>query len=280
MKRFRARHLVAFDASGVAGASFSRGFSGLRARALAQAPLGEGALRPSPVEPNVRRPDEVREALREVARALDLGQAPVCLVLPDGLARVMALELPGDVEARSYARYRLSAGLPFPAEEAVIDLLPLGPKRVLAAAAHRAVLEGYEKVAAEAGLSQARVDLAPLGALAALGRPPAGERTVDVVLGDVALSMGARVDGVLRVVRNRRRDRGPGEAHRLREDAERTALLAGEGEPARLRVVGTGALAVLRDLVASGAPAEPGWRLTGDALPNQGVELAWLGAAL
>jgi hypothetical protein len=286
MQALRARYVVAFDASAVAGAALARGLGAPRVRAVARSPLAPGALWPSPFEPNLLRPDEVAEAARQVGRALRAGSAPVCLVLPDGVARLLDLEIPAGTSAVSYARYRLAASLPYPVEEAVIDMLPLGRGRVVAAAVRRTVLEGYEAAAAEAGLSQERVDLAPLGALAALaarpatGREAAAAATVDVVLGDCAVSLAARAAGEVRAVRNRRRDPSAGEWRRLRAEADRTAALAGAPAAARLRVVGTGALAVLRELQAAGAPAQAGWRVQGESVEGEGVELAWLGAAL
>src|SRR5688572_8923069 len=131
MKALRARHVVAFDASGVAGATLAWGLGGPRVRALAHVPLGPGALWPSPFEANVRRRSEVEGAGREVARALALGGAPACLVLPDGLARLVDLEVPADTAPAAYARYRLGASLPYPVEDAVVDVLPLGGRRVL-----------------------------------------------------------------------------------------------------------------------------------------------------
>jgi Tfp pilus assembly PilM family ATPase len=277
---FRSRHVVAFDASGVAGATLTRSLSGWRVRALAQVPLGEGALSPSPFERNVARSADVRTALREVAQTLDLDRTPVCLVLPDGVARIVSIDLPGEVTAAAYARYRLAPTLPYPADEAMVEVMPIGPRRVLAAAARRAVLHEYEEVAAEAGLVQQRVDLAPLAALAALGERRAEASVVDLVLGDAAFSMAARDERGVAVFRNRRRDRGPGEPSRLRDEADRTAALAGQRQAARLRVVGAGAGSILRELALCGVAADAGWRLPGESLPAQGLEMAWLGAAL
>jgi hypothetical protein len=281
MMALRSRHVVAFDASGVSGAALGRGLGAPRVRALAHAPLTPGALWPSPFEPNLGRPEEVAEAARAVARALRLRDAPVCLVLPDGVARLLDLDVPGGTSPVSFARYRLAAGLPYPIDEAVVDVLPLGGSRVLAAALRRAVLEGYEAAAAAAGFAQERVDLSPLGALAALGAAaPSGEPVVDLVLGDAAVSMAARRGGAVSVVRNRRRDRSAGEWRRLRAEADRTAVLGGEAAATRIRMVGTGALALVRDMQAAGAAAEAGWRVQGEGVPAEGAELAWLGAAL
>jgi len=281
MMALRSRHVVAFDASGVSGAALGRGLGAPRVRALAHAPLAPGALWPSPFEPNLGRPEEVAEAARAVARALQLRDTPVCLVLPDGVARLLDLDVPGGTSPVSFARYRLAAGLPYPVDEAVVDVLPLGGSRVLAAALRRAVLEGYEAAAAAAGLAQERVDLSPLGALAALGAAaPSGEPVVDLVLGDAAVSMAARRGGAVTVVRNRRRDRSAGEWRRLRAEADRTAVLGGEAAATRIRMVGTGTLALVRDMQAAGAAAEAGWRVQGEGVPAEGAELAWLGAAL
>lgn len=273
--------MVAFDASGVSGAALGRGLGTPRVRALALAPLLPGALWPSPFEPNLRRSEEVAHAAREVARALRLRDAPVCLVLPDGVARLTDLDVPEGTSPVSFARYRLAPSLPYPIDEAVVDVLALGGSRVLAAAVRRSVLEGYEAAAAAAGLAQERVDLSPLGALAALGASaPAGEPVVDLVLGDAAVSLACRRGGAVGVVRNRRRDPSSGEWRRLHAEADRTAILGGEAPGARMRVVGAGALALVRDMQAAGAPAEAGWHVAGEGVPADGVELAWLGAAL
>jgi hypothetical protein len=280
VKAWRSRYVVAFDASGVAGAALARGLGTPRVRALAQAGLTPGALWPSPFEPNLRRPQEVTDGLREVARRLALGASAVCLVLPDGVARMVDLDVPPDTSPVAFARYRLGPALPFPAEEAVIDVLPLGRGRVLAAAVRRSVLEGYEVAAAEAGLTQERIDLAPLGALAALSQGEPDGPAVDVVLGDAAVSLASRTGGTVGVFRNRRRDPSGGESRRLWAEADRTAALAGEPSAARIRVVGAGALALVRELQAAGAPAEAGWRVQGEGVAADGTELAWLGAAL
>ncbi|HEY7510839.1 MAG TPA: hypothetical protein VIG50_11330 [Vicinamibacteria bacterium] len=280
MKALRARHVVAFDASGVAGATLAWGLGAPRARAFAHAPLPPGALWPSPFEPNARRRAEVEAAAREVALSLRLGGAPVCLVLPDGVARLSDLDVPSDTSPVAFARYRLGPTLPYPADEAVIDVLPLGGRRVLAAAVRREVLRDYEDVAAAAGLCQERVDLAPLGALAALAAVKAEAPTVDVVLGDAAYSLALRGASGVRAVRNRRRDASAGEWRRLRAEAERTAALDGQATDLRLRLVGAGALSLVGELRAAGAAADAGWRVAGDVLPGQGAELGWLGTAL
>ncbi len=123
-----------------------------------------------------------------------------------------------------------------------------------------------------AGFTQERVDLAPLIAVAGLLRRGAG---VHVILGDAALSLAAFQDARLTAFRTRRRDPGPGEARRLLEEAERTALLGG-GDGA-VTFVGPGARGLVQELVASGSPVSlgPG----GESAP-EGAEAAWLTGVL
>ena len=277
-----AQFVVALEASCVAGAAVSRGFGSPRIRSVARMPLAPGALAVSPFEPNVLRPEEVREALARVAAALGLGRAEACVVLPDGVARLVLLEVPADAVAERFARFKLSGALSYPVEEAVVDVLPLGGSRVLAAAVRRSVVEGYEQVARAAGVAQDRVDLAPLAALAALSRDAASSHPgVDVILGETSVSLAAWLGGSVRAFRNRRRDPSPDEPERLRLEVARTAALAGDGvKPPRVRVLGPGASTLVRRWREEGGDAELAWRL---AVPEQApdaAELAWLGAVL
>ena len=128
-----------------------------------------------------------------------------------------------------YARFRWAQGLAHPAAEAIVDVLPLGAGRAVAAAVRRAVALEYEAVAGRAGLSPGRVDLAPLAALSALVRDaPAEPAAVDVILGDAAYCLAASYGGALRVLRNRRaiRRRRSGPPGR---EVDRTAAFAGDG---------------------------------------------------
>jgi hypothetical protein len=278
---FRGELTVAFDATGVCGAVVSRGLRGARLKSFRRVPLAPGALTPRPLETNVGRPDEVGLALREVLEGLDAGRGRVSLVLPDGVARIGLVDVPAGVAAEEYARFRWTQGLPYAPAEAIVDVLPLGGGRVVAAAVRRGVALEYEGAAARAGLSPGRVDLAPLAALAALVREPSGAAGVDVILGDAAYCLAASHGGALRVLRNRRRDPDAGEAERLRGEVDRTAALAGNGTgPWPVRVVGAGARALIGELQRSGRAAGPGWPMEGAGLPVEAAEQAWLGAAL
>jgi len=280
VRRSRPRLFVALDAGSVSGGAGARSGGGFRLASHARVPLGAGALAPSPFAANVVRPAEVADALRELARSLRIGPAPVCLLLPDGIARLALLDVPADVTPQQYARFRIVPGLPYPAEEAVIDVLPVGPGRAVVAAVRRSVIEGYEAVAEQAGLAQDRLDLTPLAALSGLLSQPgdAGGLTVDVVLGDAAFCLAAHQDGVLRVLRNRRRDPGPDEPRRLAEEVERTSVLAGDGAGPHVRVVGAGAGDLLASWHANGGTAEPGWRNESAGAGVEPWELAGFGA--
>jgi hypothetical protein len=204
----------------------------------------------------------------------------VSLILPGGVARTVLLEVAAGVTAREFARFRITPGLPYPPDEALVDVLPLDGGRILAAAVRRSVVEGYEAVAGAAGLDVERLDLAPLAALSALAREPRGTAvSVDVILGDHALSLAAWQGGALHFFRTRLRESGPREAQWLGREVDRTAVLAGNGSAPRIRAVGPGAVELLRAWSDEGRAGEPGWRAEG-ALPVAAAELAWLGAAL
>ena len=104
--------------------------------------------------------------------------------------------------------------------------------------------------------------------------------SVDVILGDHALSLAAWQGGVLHLFRTRLRESGPREPQWL---ATRGGPDGGAGRQRRpLRgsaPSGPGAMELLRAWSDEGRAGEPGWRAEG-ALPVEAAELAWLGAAL
>lgn len=277
----RSRALVAFDAGSLSGAALRRTLSGRRLQRLRRVSLEAGAIAPSPLEPNVRRPDVVALALERLVAEIGVAGAAATLILPDGIARLAVLDPPAGVEPAAFARYRLGAALPYPAAEAIVDVLPLDGRRVLAAAVRRSVVEPYESVARSVGLEVERVLLAPVAALEGLRRlGPAGPSTVDLILGDAGYCLAAWKDGEVRVFRSRRRDSGVDEAEFLRQEIQRTARLAGDGQAHRVRVVGPGSGAVVRALQQRGDAAEPGWRATGEEMSVEAAEIPWLGLGL
>lgn len=242
------------------------------------APLPEGTLRPSALEPNLRAADEVRSALRELRGGLGDPDRRAILVLPSGVARTALLEPPAGAAPREYAQFRLTQGLPFPATDALVDVVSLGRGRFLGAAVRRSIVVEYEEAASAAGFGQERLDLAPLAALDGLLRRPSRDASgVDVILGDVALSLAAHRDGEIHVFRSRLRDRDEDEADRILAEAVRTAALAGIDSP-RIRVVGPGARALVHALSFRGLTAAPGWDAPVDGARVEACELAWVGA--
>jgi hypothetical protein len=273
------RVCLAFDASGVCGARVATRLRGLELRAFARAPLPAGALRPGAADANLGDADAVQRALRQVAAALDLApQSKVRVVLPDGLARLALLEQPSGVASDEFARFRLAAGLPYAADEAVVGSLPAGRRRLLAAAVRRGVAAEYEAAVRAAGVVPEGVFLAPFVTLAELLRRPPADDAVVVVLGDTALALAAFHDGRLTVVRSRRRDGARDEPARIGAEVERTASAAELRELPRVTVHGGGARALAHALGLAGHRAEAG-RPRAAALPDEAAEWAWLGAA-
>lgn len=260
------RLAIAFDASRVTGVLLERG----RPVAHAEAPLASGALQPRPLEENLVRPAEVRAALSQVIQELGRSGA-AALVLPDGLARFALLNLQAGVAALDVARFRLGATLPFPVSEASVDGVGAGPGRFLAAAVRRAVVRGYEAVAAEVGLRQERVDLAPLVSLSSLfdERGP----VVAAHLGDAAFSVAVVRDGGVQSFRNRRRDPDSNEYQRLRDELLRSAALLGIERP-RIILLGAEAPDLAEALRSDGQLAEVGGKRSGSEPASAG----WLAA--
>jgi hypothetical protein len=253
------RLYVGLDASAVTAAAVGEGLGAGRVRGLARVPLEPGALVPSPSGANLHRSDEVRRAIRRAAEGLG---RRATLVLPDGVARVALVEVPDGADPREYVLFRLAPSLPFPAAEAIVDVLAAGGRRAVGAAVRRATVAEYEQAAAAAGLDVERVHLAPLVALAGLLRGGARDG-VHALLGDVAMCLAAFRGGAPVALRSRWRDRSPGEASRLRREASWAAARGGDGqEPVRLVCSGADA-GRLREELGDGTGSEiadrPGW---------------------
>jgi len=265
------RLYLGFDASAVTAAALSEGLGGRRARGFARVPLGPGALAPTAAGPNLLLGDEVRAAVRRAASGLDVGRATV--VLPDGVARIALLDLPEGAEPRDYVRYRLAASLPWPAAEAVVDVLPARRGRVVGAAVRRSTVAEYEQAVLGAGLAVERVHLAPLVALEGLMRSGARD-ALHAVLGDAALLLATFRGGLPVGLRSRRRDPSGAEASWLRDEAARAAALAGDGAGSLPLVLsGRDSPRLRRELGADDALRG----LRGPGEWPDAVEAAWLG---
>lgn len=271
---------VAFDAASVSVATFARGPRRGRLAGFQRGALEPGAIEPSPTGPNVARPQEVAEALAQALGDELRPGRPATLVLPDGLARLAVIEPPRGAEPRDYVRYRLSASLPWPVAEAIVDVLPLRRGRVVGAAVRRATVAEYEQVATTVGLSVDRVNLAPLLALdALLARSRKGRPVVHAILGDVAVSLALVQEGQLLALRCRRRDPSVGEGTRLVAEAERTTRQAGNGHgegAVPLVLSGSGA-ALLQERIG---PATTSLGFEGPKEWPESTEAVWLSGAL
>jgi hypothetical protein len=282
MRPLRARHLVALEPSAVSGAVMAAGPGGARLRGYFRAPLPAGALVVSPAEPNLVDGQSVRAALQKVVDALSLRGQEVSVVLPGGLARPLLLDLPKGVSPEEFGRYRLTPTLPYPAEEALVEVTRIHPDTVIAAAVRRRVVLEYEAVVRDGGIRQERLDLAPLAALGALLRDvPDGPAAADVILGEAAVLFCAFKGGRLRGLRTRWRDSSADEPARLLADLERTAALAGaNGDVSRVRLVGPGAGRLAAAWRDEGHAAAPGWSDAASAALVDVAELPWIGAGL
>lgn len=268
---------LAADARGVSAVAIGSGF-GRRGRlqAFHRVELEPGALVPSAVGANVKRPGELQAAFRRAVASVGQARA-VSLVLPDEVARLALLELPPRVAVRQYLLYRLGPSLPWPAAESIMEALPVGRKRIVGAAVRRTTVVEYEEQATAAGLEVERVHLAGLLALAGLGRAKSRSRSqhaVHVLLGDETVSFVVSAGAKVLALAQRRRDHSAGEADRLVAGAARAARLAGDGSSTtRLSLAGSDSLRLAGEgasLVAelAGPAGPPGW--------PQAAEAAWL----
>ncbi len=272
---------MAFDAASLSGGSLTRGLGGARLASAARLELARGALVPSPTDVNVLDPEAVRATLNRLLDSIGGSRTGATLVLPDGTGRGVVFEATSGIAPVEQARFRLSTSLPYPAADALVDVRSLGHGRFLGIAIRRRVVEGYESVAEAAGLTVERVDLASMAALEGLLRLPGrADSTVDVILGDTALSLAAHIGGSLRVFRSRLRVAGLDETERVAAEVLRTATLAGDGASPHVRVVGPGASAMARPLSGGGARAVRGGGAAGVGLPVEAAGIPGVGLAL
>ena len=145
-------------------------------KAAAWRDLPEGAVEASLTRLNVRDDAAVGTALDEVLKAVAPGEHKVSLLLPDAAARVSILTfpaLPGTRrELEELVRFRMTKALPFKADEAAMDLLPLGAPvgagatpgagAVMAVFLHRPILEQYEALLTTRGYWPGLVGLSTL----------------------------------------------------------------------------------------------------------------------
>jgi len=145
-------------------------------RKVAGRDLPAGCIEPSLSRPNVLDPVAAGKALDEVLREVGPGEHKVSLLLPDHVARVSLLAfntLPATRrELLEMVRFRMAKSLPFKAEEAALDVMPVGGAggglagpgtgSVLAVFMYRPVIEQYESLLTERGYWPGLVGLSTL----------------------------------------------------------------------------------------------------------------------
>ncbi len=266
---------LSLDSRAVCALRLRQGLTGRRLDAFARVPLPASAHDPTPAGPALRDPEGVRQALARVLG--DVGARPgedAALLLPDGLARVVLLDVPARVEPEQFARFRLGPQLPFAPSEAVFGCLPLPGGGHAAAALRRAQVEAYEGLARSFGLSPDGAFLASLAALEN-GRRQGWRDTLAILLGDsttlLMVLRGGRVAGLRHILRA-----ATGEPARLRSEGRRSLAAAALPDETPWHVAGHGARALVHALAVAGQPA----RLAGPVLaraPEATEELDWLG---
>ncbi|MGA2276672.1 MAG: hypothetical protein ABSG00_03635 [Terracidiphilus sp.] len=156
-------------------------------------PLPDGALVPSIVDPNLRAPEVVANAIRTALGQVAPRSRSLTLVLPDILVRVFVLDFDSfpakPAEAIPILRFRLRKMVPFDVEHAGVSYQALIESktecRVLAAVLPAPVLAEYEAVARMAGFEPGAV--LPTS-LAALGAVESDDPVLTANLGALALT--------------------------------------------------------------------------------------------
>ena len=123
-------------------------------------PLPFGAVAPSPVEPNIAQPDEVRSALRKVLSRVSAAPG-LALLIPDPVVRVFILpfdNLPRrSDEALPLLRWRLKKSVPFDVDETVVSWMRQpgrgGSLEVVTAVARQRIVREYEDIVNALGAS-------------------------------------------------------------------------------------------------------------------------------
>ena len=123
-------------------------------------PLPFGAVVPSPVEPNIAQPDEVRSALRKVFSRVSATPG-LALLIPDPVVRVFILpfeNLPRrSDEAMPLLRWRLKKSVPFDVDETVVSWMRQsgreGGLEVVTAVARQRIVREYEEIVKSLGSS-------------------------------------------------------------------------------------------------------------------------------
>ncbi|MFI5340464.1 MAG: type IV pilus biogenesis protein PilM [Candidatus Methylomirabilales bacterium] len=151
----------------------------------AEVAVPPGLIQPSQKDGNVADATALGRLLRELCKNAGC-RGWVRVALPDPVFSLRTLasdELPVKREdAQRFLRWQARELLPFPADEARLDFLPLGPgpdgrPRAVCLVARDRILAEYERVLADAGLRAAVLDARSISLAQAASEPP-GRGTV------------------------------------------------------------------------------------------------------
>jgi Tfp pilus assembly PilM family ATPase len=170
----------------VCRAEVRRGRLHLRRRTEVAVP--SGLIRPSQKDGNVADAAALSRLLRDLCKNAGC-RGWVRVALPDPLFSLRTLasdELPGKREdAQRFLRWQARELLPFPADEARLDFLPLGPGpdgrvQAVCLVARDRILGEYERVLEDAGLNAAVLDARSIS-LAQAASAPLGRGTASLL---------------------------------------------------------------------------------------------------
>ncbi len=129
--------------------------------------LSDGVLLPTVMEPNIRKPEQFVEAVREVLLPLAKREKRIAVALPDSAGHVFLLDVDNPfknhAEGLDIVRWQLKSLLPPQMTDIAVDFQVLeeresGGRRVLTSVLAKDVLRQYEELLTSAGFEAALVD--------------------------------------------------------------------------------------------------------------------------
>lgn len=130
--------------------------------------IPEGLIRPSPTEPNILKPEEVKHAIREVFTPQRV-KGRISLSLPDISVKAALLEVPAlpakKDEAEALVRWKMEKAFVSPSGQARLSYQRISPAsqegsvRVLACSMKEEILREYESLITSLGLLPDLIDI-------------------------------------------------------------------------------------------------------------------------
>jgi type IV pilus assembly protein PilM len=158
---------VVITPSRIAFALLSGSATSPRLERVASAPLVSGAVRVSLREPNILDPQAFCDAVRNAHNLLLHNGKRLSITLPDGVGRIMMLDVEGRFKSRTEGldiiRWKLKKNIPFDIADTHLDYQQLkvrenGDMALMVALVSRAVIGQYEELLVSAGFTPARID--------------------------------------------------------------------------------------------------------------------------